>query len=127
MPPTPTGSASRSPRSSRRIASASGSVPTVSMITWTTNDALRAPALVTADRLAGVPRCGPRRRGRGLGLPLDMGSPARDLRAVGAASLRGLGAAVGAGAADVADAPRPDGRCQHVPQPGPHREAGDDP
>ncbi len=32
------------------------------------NDALRAPALVAADRLAGLPRCGPRRRRRPAGI-----------------------------------------------------------
>ena len=54
------------------------------------DDALRAPALVAADRLAGLPRRRPRGRGRRLGLGLDVGPPAGDLRSVGAAHLRGL-------------------------------------
>ena len=62
-----------------------------------------------------------------LGLGLDVGPPDGDLRAVGAAHLRGLERAGGARPADLADAPRADGRCQHVPEPRPHRQAGDDP
>ena len=46
--------------------------------------------VVPADGLAGFPRRRPRGRGRRLGLGLDVGPPARDLRAVGAADLRGL-------------------------------------
>ena len=83
--------------------------------------------LVAADRLAGVPRRRPRGRGGRLGLGLDVGPPDGHLRAVGAADLRGLEPAVRARPADLADPARADGRGQHVPQPGPHRQAGDDP
>ena len=70
--------------------------------------------------------CGPRRRGGGLGLGLDVGPPDGHLRAVGAADLRGLERAGGPRADHVADPARADGRGQHVPQPGPHGQAGDD-
>ena len=57
---------------------------------WRDDDALRRAALVADDELAAVPRRGPGRGGGRLGLRLDVGPPARDLRAVGAADLRGL-------------------------------------
>ena len=55
-----------------------------------------------------------------------MGPPARDLRAVGAADPRGLVDALGDRGRDEQDPARADGRGEHVPLPGPHREARDD-
>ena len=54
----------------------------------------------------------------GLGLGLDVGPPLRDLRPVGAAHLRGLVRPRRPGADHEAGPARPDGRRQHVPQPG---------
>src|SRR6185503_10038324 len=84
---------------------------------------IRTPALVAADRLADVPRCRPGRRSERLGLDLDMGPPAGDLRPVGPADLRGL-ERVGCPRADHASCPtRADGRGEHVPEPGRHDQA----
>ena len=75
---------------------------------------------------AGVPRHGAPGGGRRLGLRLDVGPPPRDLRAVGAADLRGLDHARRHGRGHEADQGRADGRGEHVPRPGADREARDD-
>ena len=57
---------------------------------------------------------------------LDLGPPLRDLRRPGPADLRGVHRACGGRPGDGADQARPVRRRQHVPQPGPRREVGDD-
>ena len=90
-------------------------------------DAVRAPALVAADRLAELPRRRPFGGRRRLGLDLDVGPPHRDLRAVGTADLRGLEPALRARSHHDQGPARADGRRQHDPQPGADRQARDDP
>ena len=87
-----------------------------------------APSSGRRPTLAGLARRRPRGRGGRLGRRLDVGPPDRDLRAVGAADLRGLDDArrLVAAVTSRSDA-RPDGRREHVPQPGPDRQARDDP
>src|SRR5687767_10888942 len=84
------------------------------------DDTIRSAALVAIHGLAGIPGRRPRRRGRRLGFGLDLGPPAGDLRPVGTAHPRGLDDAGRPGATDQARATRPDGRGEHVPQPGAH-------
>ena len=80
----------------------------------------------STGRLAGPARRLPRRRARRLGLALDRRPPARRRGRPDRPEARGLGDAVGAGRPDRARPPRPARRRQHLPQPGPDRQARDD-
>ena len=84
---------------------------------------LRRPAVATGNGLADAP--GRRRRdGRGrLGPPDDVGPPARHRGSLGAAVVRRLERALRLGRADPAGRARAARRREHVPQPGPDREA----
>ena len=88
---------------------------------------IRCAALVAAQLVGRLPRRRDRRRRRRLGRRLDVGPPARDLRAVGAADLRRLDGARRPRRRHDPDPARADGRREHVPEPGRDREARDDP
>ena len=88
--------------------------------------AVRGGILDQPDGLAGPARRLPGRRARRLGLPLDRRPPPRRRGRPGRPQARGLGDPVGARRPDRARPARPSRRRQHVPQPGPHREARHD-
>ena len=88
--------------------------------------AVRSGVLDQPHRLAVAPRRVPGRRAGRLGQPLGGRPPARRRGRPDRRQARGLGDALGARGPDRAHPPRPARRREHVPEPGPDREARDD-
>ncbi len=86
----------------------------------------RRALLEPVHRLAGAARGRRARRPARLRLALDVGPRLPDRRRLPRAELRGLADAGGVGPGDRARPDRADGGGQHVPQPGPRGQDGDD-
>ena len=86
----------------------------------------RLAALGSTNRLALAPACRSAGRRARLRLTVDLGPPLSDPRRLARPDLRGIPDPRGLGRCDVACHARPDGRGEHVPQPGPHGEDGHD-